>query len=112
MNDDKMQVGISGVAADSTPMRRTKAIEDQWEPVWNEQFSFELRVPELAILRIEVLEYDTSGKHDFGGQTCLPVSLIKPGIRAVPLYSRKAQPYPSVKLLMGFHFLRADSIFY
>lgn len=108
----KMQVGISGVAADSTPTRRTKAIEDQWVPVWNEEFKFELRVPELAILRVEVLEYDTTGKHDFGGQTCLPVSLIKPGIRAVPLYDHKGQLYPSVRLLMGFHFLRPNSIFY
>ncbi|KAK4275159.1 hypothetical protein QN277_018289 [Acacia crassicarpa] len=107
-----VKVGITGVAADSTRMRRTKAIEDQWIPVWNEEFRFELRVPELALLRIEVMEYDTSGKHDFGGQTCLPVSLIKPGIRAVPLYTREGQLYPSVRLLMAFHFVRPDSIFY
>ncbi|XP_028784580.1 phosphoinositide phospholipase C 2 [Neltuma alba] len=107
-----VKVGISGVAADSTHMKRTKAIEDQWVPVWNEEFRFDLRVPELAILRIEVMEYDTSGKHDFGGQTCLPVSLIKSGIRAVPLYDRKGRIYPAVRLLMGFHFAHHDSILY
>ncbi|KAF7816106.1 phosphoinositide phospholipase C 2-like [Senna tora] len=91
-----MQVGICGVPADTTWMKRTKAIEDEWNPVWNEEFRFALRVPELALLRIEALEYDTSGKHDFGGQTCLPVWELKTGIRAVPLYSRKGHQYPSI----------------
>ncbi|XP_054818300.1 phosphoinositide phospholipase C 2-like [Prosopis cineraria] len=104
-----VKVGISGVAGDSTEMKKTKAVEDQWVPVWNERFKFQLRVPELAILRVEVMEFDTSGKHDFGGQTCLPVSLIKTGIRAVPLYNRKGQLYPSVRLLMGFEFVDSDS---
>lgn len=101
------KVGIAGVPAD-TKMKRTKAIEDDWVPVWNEEFEFSLTVPELAILRIEVLEYDTSGNHDFGGQTCLLVSELKEGIRAVPLYNRKGEKYSSVKLLMRFKFSDPD----
>ncbi|KAK4752367.1 hypothetical protein SAY87_021165 [Trapa incisa] len=97
-------VGIAGVPAD-TQMKKTKAIEDEWVPIWNQEFRFPLRVPELAILRILVLEYDTSGNHDFGGQTCLPVSELREGIRAVPLYSRRSEKYNSVKLLMRFQFL-------
>lgn len=90
-------------------MRRSKAIEDDWVPTWNEEFAFPLTVPELAILRIEVLEYDTSGRHDFGGQTCLPVSELREGIRAVPLYSRRGDRYDCVKLLMRFEFPRFDA---
>lgn len=86
-------------------MRRTRAIEDDWTPMWNEEFEFPLTVPELAILRIEVLEYDTTGHHDFGGQTCLPVSELREGIRGVPLHSRKGVKYRSVKLLVRFEFL-------
>ncbi|WOL08486.1 phosphoinositide phospholipase C 2-like [Canna indica] len=97
------RVGIAGVPAD-TIMKKTKTIEDNWTPVWNEEFIFPLTVPELALLRIEVHEYDMSEKDDFGGQTCLPISELRPGIRSVPLFDRKGMKYKSVRLLMRFEF--------
>ncbi|KAJ1426365.1 PLC-like phosphodiesterase, TIM beta/alpha-barrel domain superfamily [Sesbania bispinosa] len=97
------RVGIAGVPND-TIMKKTKAIEDNWLPTWNEVFEFPLTVPELALLRIEVHEYDMSEKDDFGGQTCLPVWELRSGIRAVPLHSQKGDKYNSVKLLMRFEF--------
>lgn len=98
------RVGIAGVPAD-TIMKKTKAIEDNWVPNWNEKFEFPLTVPELALLRIEVHEYDMSEKDDFGGQTCLPISELRSGIRCVPLHSYKGEKYNSVKLLMAFKFV-------
>uniref|UniRef100_A0A2P2LQJ6 Phosphoinositide phospholipase C n=1 Tax=Rhizophora mucronata TaxID=61149 RepID=A0A2P2LQJ6_RHIMU len=98
------RVGIAGVPAD-TVMKRTKAIEDNWIPVWNEEFEFPLTVPELALLRIEVHEYDMSEKDDFGGQTCLPVWELRRGIRAVPLHNQRGEKYNNVKLLMHFEFI-------
>ncbi|KAL3750528.1 hypothetical protein ACJRO7_011518 [Eucalyptus globulus] len=97
------RVGIAGVPAD-TVMKKTKKIEDDWTPVWNQEFSFPLTVPELALLRIEVHEYDMSEKDDFAGQTCLPVSELKSGIRAIPLYDRKGEKLSSARLLMRFDF--------
>lgn len=99
-----LQVGIAGVPADSI-MKKTRTIEDDWTPVWSEEFMFPLTVPEIALLRVEVHEYDMSEKDDFGGQTCLPVSELRPGIRAVPLFDRKGNKYNSVKLLMQFEFI-------
>jgi phosphatidylinositol phospholipase C delta len=96
-----MQVGIAGVPADEV-MKKTKRKEDDWTPVWEEEFTFPLRVPELALLRIEVHEYDMSEKDDFGGQTCLPVFELRQGIRAVPLFDLKGEKYNSVRLLMRF----------
>ncbi|KAJ7964194.1 Phosphoinositide phospholipase C [Quillaja saponaria] len=98
------KVGIAGVPAD-TVMKRTRAIEDQWVPVWNEEFIFPLTVPELALLRVIVLEYDTPGQPDFGGQTCLPISELRTGIRAVPLYNNQGEIYKFVRLLMRFEFV-------
>ncbi|KAF7132045.1 hypothetical protein RHSIM_Rhsim09G0177100 [Rhododendron simsii] len=98
------RVGIAGVPAD-TVMKKTKTLEDNWIPAWNEQFEFPLTVPELALLRIEVHEYDMSEKDDFGGQACLPVTELRSGIRAVPLHSHKGVRYKSVKLLMRFEFV-------
>ncbi|XP_034220238.1 phosphoinositide phospholipase C 2-like isoform X3 [Prunus dulcis] len=102
-----VRVGIAGVPND-TKMMETQPIEDQWVPIWNEEFIFPLSVPELAVLRVEVKEYDTSGKHDFGGQTCLPIPELRTGIRAVPLHNRRGQRYKSVRLLMGFDFDYAE----
>ncbi|XP_060175028.1 phosphoinositide phospholipase C 4-like [Lycium barbarum] len=97
------RVGIAGVPADEI-MKKTKTREDNWTPVWDEEFTFPLTVPELALLRIEVHEYDMSEKDDFAGQTCVPVSELKPGIHAVPLCDRKGEKYNSVRLLMRFEF--------
>ncbi|KAL1823889.1 hypothetical protein ACET3Z_010667 [Daucus carota] len=98
------RIGIAGVEAD-TVMKKTKTQEDTWIPNWNEEFEFPLTIPELALLRVEVHEYDMSEKDDFGGQTCLPVSELRSGIRAVPLHSKTGDKYNSVKVLMRFEFV-------
>ncbi|XP_015078031.1 phosphoinositide phospholipase C 2-like isoform X2 [Solanum pennellii] len=100
------RVGMVGVPADACNMRKTKTVNDQWVPIWNDnvEFEFPIRVLELALLRIDVKDYDPSGEDEFAGQTCLPVSELKTGIRCVPLYNRKGDVYRSVKLLMRFDF--------
>lgn len=102
--DFYVRLGIAGVPCD-TVMKKTKTLEDNWIPVWNEEFEFPLTVPELALLRIEVHEYDMSEKDDFGGQSCLPVWELREGIRAVALHDRKGEKYKSVKILMRFQFV-------
>ncbi|KAE8689614.1 Phosphoinositide phospholipase C 6 [Hibiscus syriacus] len=98
-----LKIYIAGVPADEAK-RKTKVIEDDWIPVWDEEFTFPLTVPELALLRIEVREYDLHEKDDFGGQTCLPIPELKTGIRSVPLHDRKGVKYENVRLLMFFEF--------
>ena len=99
-----VQVGIAGMPAD-TVMKKTRKIEDDWTPVWDQEFSFPLTVPELALLRVEVHEYDLTEKDDFAGQTCLPVSELKSGIRAIPLHDRKGKKMNSVSLHLILHHL-------
>ncbi|KAI7744582.1 hypothetical protein M8C21_017209 [Ambrosia artemisiifolia] len=99
--DFYVRIGIAGVPADSI-MKKSKSVEDSWNPAWDEEFEFALTVPELALLRVEVHENDISEADDFAGQTCLPVREINKGIRPVPLYSQEGDKYPSVKLLMLF----------
>lgn len=99
-----MQLSIIGVAADSIK-RRTEKIDDQWEPAWDEEFEFELRVPELALLLIVVNDYDRLKEHEFAGQTCLPISELRTGIRSVPLHDRRGNRYRHVRLLMRFQFV-------
>ncbi|KAE8729430.1 hypothetical protein F3Y22_tig00003715pilonHSYRG00139 [Hibiscus syriacus] len=85
--DFKIRIGIAGVPADKV-VKDTATIDDDWLPVWNEEFKFQLRVPELVVLWIKILESDP-GSSDFGGQACLPVSELRTGIRAVPLHDKK-----------------------
>ncbi|KAH7549883.1 hypothetical protein JRO89_XS13G0099000 [Xanthoceras sorbifolium] len=98
-----LKVAIAGVEAD-IKKEITKTISDQWVPEWNEEFEFPLSVPELALLRIEVFDYDDTRKHDFAGQTCLPVSELRSGIRAVPLHNRHGDQYKYTRLLVRFEF--------
>lgn len=95
------QVSIVGVPADCAK-NKTRVKTDTWYPVWDEEFEFKLRVPELALLRIEVKDKDKGKKDDFAGQTCLPISELRNGFRSVPLYDRKGKKYKSVTLLMRF----------
>jgi len=102
------RVGVAGVAAD-TRMEQTRVMMDSWIPTWDCEFEFPLAVPELALLRVEVHESDNHQKDDFGGQTCLPVWELRPGIRSVRLCDHKGQPLRSVKLLMRFEFFPSSS---
>ncbi|CAI9298025.1 unnamed protein product [Lactuca saligna] len=98
------RVGIAGAPVDKK-MKKTKMKEDNWTPVWNEEFTFPLSVPELALLRIQVHGYNMSEKDNFAGQICLPVSELRPGIRAIPLCNRKGDQYTSARLLVRFQFI-------
>jgi phosphatidylinositol phospholipase C delta len=94
------QVGIVGVHASETS--RTQVVKNSWLPEWNEEFKFEVPAPELSVLRIEVNDDDKYGSHDFAGQTYLPISELRTGIRAVPLHDRRGVRYKSARLLMRF----------
>ncbi|XP_010253909.1 PREDICTED: phosphoinositide phospholipase C 4-like isoform X2 [Nelumbo nucifera] len=98
------KVRIAGVEADYAKVK-TKVVKDDWVPVWDEEFEFPLTVPEMALLYIEVREHDKHEKDDFGGQTCLPVSELRTGVRTVPLFDREGEKYETVRLLMRFQFV-------
>lgn len=77
-------------------------MKDKWLPEWNEEFEFSLTVPEIALLRISVYDFDDIRNHDFAGQTCLPVSELQRGFRAVPLHNREGDQYKHTRLLVHF----------
>lgn len=97
-----IQVGIAGAPSDEI-IFNTKHVRNSWNPIWDEEFSFPLIVPELAILSFIVLDSGV-GRDDFGGQICFPVLELKPGIRAVQLSDRQGNKYKSVKILTKFEF--------
>uniref|UniRef100_A0A914ELS7 Phosphoinositide phospholipase C n=1 Tax=Acrobeloides nanus TaxID=290746 RepID=A0A914ELS7_9BILA len=65
---------------------KTQAINNNgFNPVWNETFTFELKCPELAILRMTVIDYDMTSRDDFVGEFSVPVTSIRQGYSLIRL---------------------------
>lgn len=47
--------------------------------MWNQKFQFDIHVPELAMVRFLVEDYDAASSNDFIGQYCLPLTSIQNG---------------------------------
>lgn len=50
-----------------------------FNPRWDTEFEFEVVVPELALVRFVVEDYDASSKNDFIGQSTIPLNSLKQG---------------------------------
>lgn len=50
-----------------------------FNPRWDMEFEFEVAVPELALVRFVVEDYDASSKNDFIGQSTIPLNSLKQG---------------------------------
>lgn len=47
--------------------------------MWNERFQFDIHVPELAMVRFVVEDYDSTSQNDLIGQYCLPLTSVQNG---------------------------------
>lgn len=52
-----------------------------FNPWWDTEFEFEVAVPDLALVRFMVEDYDSSSKNDFIGQSTIPWNCLKQGER-------------------------------
>ncbi|KAM3724347.1 1-phosphatidylinositol 4,5-bisphosphate phosphodiesterase delta-4 [Dirofilaria immitis] len=85
--DPYVIVEVLGIPADCNKFQ-TKVINNNgFYPVWNDIFKFELRSPEMAMLRLCVKDYDTVSRDDFIGEFSIPISSIRPGYSIVNLYT-------------------------
>ncbi|KAG7627625.1 unnamed protein product [Arabidopsis thaliana] len=96
-----VRISIAGVPHDEKIMNTTVK-NNEWKPTWGEEFTFPLTYPDLALISFEVYDYEVSTADAFCGQTCLPVSELIEGIRAVPLYDERGKACSSTMLLTRF----------
>uniref|UniRef100_A0A8C5WFY4 Phosphoinositide phospholipase C n=1 Tax=Leptobrachium leishanense TaxID=445787 RepID=A0A8C5WFY4_9ANUR len=69
--------------------RETKYIlNNGFNPSWDEELRLEVLIPELALVRFVVEDYDKTSSNDFVGQYTLPFPSLKPGYRHVHLLSK------------------------
>lgn len=50
-----------------------------FNPHWGQTLQFQLRAPELVLVRFVVEDYDTTSPNDFVGQFTLPLNSLKQG---------------------------------
>ncbi|XP_072343018.1 1-phosphatidylinositol 4,5-bisphosphate phosphodiesterase delta-3-like [Scyliorhinus torazame] len=86
--DPLVRVEIHGVPDDNATQKTTHIENNGFNPVWNELLRFTISVPELALVRFVVEDYDSTTSNDFIGQFTLPFASIKEGYRHVHLLSR------------------------
>ncbi|MCI4390536.1 hypothetical protein PGIGA_G00123720 [Pangasianodon gigas] len=105
--DPLVRVEIHGVPAD-TSKRETQHIQNNgFNPMWNENFQFDLYVPELALVRFVVEDYDSVSSNDFIGQCTVPFTSLQTGYRHVPLYNQNGDLLSSAQLFV--HLMAVDA---
>ncbi|KAM9710276.1 LOW QUALITY PROTEIN: inactive phospholipase C-like protein 1 [Menidia menidia] len=90
---------LHGVPADCAEQRTRTANQNQDDPLWDETFEFQVNMPELALLRLVVLDDDSIGD-DFIGQFSVAFDCLQPGYRNVPLLGAAGQPLTHAGLLL------------
>ncbi|XP_077171937.1 1-phosphatidylinositol 4,5-bisphosphate phosphodiesterase delta-3 isoform X2 [Paroedura picta] len=86
--DPFVRIEIHGVPVDCCKKQTEYRLNNGFNPCWNEMLTFHVRVPELALVRFVVEDYDTTSSNDFVGQFTLPLTSIKEGYRHIHLLSK------------------------
>ncbi|XP_039925901.1 1-phosphatidylinositol 4,5-bisphosphate phosphodiesterase delta-4 isoform X2 [Hirundo rustica] len=98
--DPLVRVEIYGVPADQAH-QETKYIENNgFNPRWDETLQFQIHVPELALIRFVVEDYDKTSRNDFVGQFTVAFANIKPGYRHIHLLSKDGTSIPPSSLFV------------
>ncbi|XP_043990743.1 1-phosphatidylinositol 4,5-bisphosphate phosphodiesterase delta-1-like isoform X2 [Gambusia affinis] len=106
--DPLVKVQIYGVP-DDVAEKETSAIPNNgFNPSWNENFKFDVHVPELALLRFLIEDHDSASDNEFVGQYTLPFNSLKMGYRHVPLLNRNGDKLPSAGLFVHVMVLDAE----
>ncbi|XP_056289653.1 1-phosphatidylinositol 4,5-bisphosphate phosphodiesterase delta-1a isoform X2 [Pseudoliparis swirei] len=104
--DPLVRVEIYGVPADNASKETHHIDNNGFNPMWNEQFVFDVHFPELAMLRFVVEDYDSTSPNDLIGQYCLPITSVQSGYRHVPLLTKRGDVICSAGLFV--HLMLTD----
>ncbi|KAM4544418.1 1-phosphatidylinositol 4,5-bisphosphate phosphodiesterase delta-1a isoform 2-T2 [Fundulus diaphanus] len=98
--DPLVRVEVHGVPADNGSKETHYILNNGFNPSWNERFQFPIHVPELALLRFVLDDYDAASQNDYIGQYCLPLTSIQNGYRHVPLLTKRGDVISSASLFV------------
>ncbi|KAM9337409.1 1-phosphatidylinositol 4,5-bisphosphate phosphodiesterase delta-1a isoform 1-T1 [Symphorus nematophorus] len=105
--DPLVRVELYGVPADNASKETNYIDNNGFNPMWNERFQFDIHVPELAMVRFVVEDYDSASQNDLVGQYCLPLTSVQNGYRHVPLLTKRGDVICSAGLFV--HLMLIDA---
>ncbi|XP_060900037.1 1-phosphatidylinositol 4,5-bisphosphate phosphodiesterase delta-1-like isoform X2 [Labrus mixtus] len=106
--DPLVKVEVLGVPADNAEKETNHVENNGFNPTWNENFQFDVFVPDLAMVRFAVEDYDSTSSNEFVGQYTLPFNSLKMGYRHVPLLNKNGDLLPSAGLFAHIMILDAE----
>uniref|UniRef100_A0A4W4FUM7 Phosphoinositide phospholipase C n=1 Tax=Electrophorus electricus TaxID=8005 RepID=A0A4W4FUM7_ELEEL len=83
--DPQVWVEVHGVAIDKARAKTHRINNNGFNPRWDSTLSFQVQVPELALVRFMVEDHDHTSKNDFVGQFTIPFTSLRTGYRHVHL---------------------------
>ncbi|XP_054441632.1 1-phosphatidylinositol 4,5-bisphosphate phosphodiesterase delta-4 isoform X1 [Pteronotus mesoamericanus] len=86
--DPLVRVEIFGVRPDTSRQETSHVENNGFNPYWGQTLCFRVLVPELALLRFVVMDYNWKSRNDFVGQYTLPWTCMQQGYRHIHLLSK------------------------
>ncbi|KAI6049360.1 PLCD3 [Marmota monax] len=105
--DPLVRVEIHGVPADCARKETSYVLNNGFNPHWGQTLQFQLRAPELVLVRFVVEDYDTTSPNDFVGQFTLPLNSLKQGYRHIHLLSKDGASLSPATLFVHIHIQRS-----
>ncbi|XP_077997478.1 1-phosphatidylinositol 4,5-bisphosphate phosphodiesterase delta-1-like [Glandiceps talaboti] len=86
--DPYVKVYIVGAPCDWNEAKTAVVKDNGFNPTWNETLEFDIKVPELAMVRFLVRDYEKIGTNEFIGQYSIPMTSMQQGYHHLPLLSK------------------------
>lgn len=86
--DPLVRVEIFGIRPDTSRQETSYVENNGFNPHWGQTLCFRVLVPELALLRFVVKDYNWKSRNDFVGQYTLPWTCMQQGYRHIHLLSK------------------------
>uniref|UniRef100_A0A3Q1G5W5 Phosphoinositide phospholipase C n=1 Tax=Acanthochromis polyacanthus TaxID=80966 RepID=A0A3Q1G5W5_9TELE len=106
--DPLVKVEVHGVPADVAEKETRPVDNNGFNPEWNENFQFDVYVPELALVRFVVEDHDSTSDNEFVGQYTIPFASLQLGYRHVPLLNKNGDLLPSAGLFVHVMIMDAE----
>uniref|UniRef100_A0A671EW28 Phosphoinositide phospholipase C n=1 Tax=Rhinolophus ferrumequinum TaxID=59479 RepID=A0A671EW28_RHIFE len=86
--DPLVRVEVFGIRPDTARQETSYVENNGFNPYWGQMLCFRVLVPELALLRFVVKDYNRRSRNDFVGQYTLPWTCMQQGYRHIHLLSK------------------------
>eukprot|EP00004_Rigifila_ramosa_P011698 TRINITY_DN24_c0_g1_i6.p1 TRINITY_DN24_c0_g1~~TRINITY_DN24_c0_g1_i6.p1 ORF type:complete len:1277 (-),score=394.93 TRINITY_DN24_c0_g1_i6:93-3458(-) len=99
--DPFVKIQVFGSGEEELVTFQTKTVNDNgFNPIWEQTFRFEIQDPDFATLLFRVYDEDIGNRQEFIGYAAIPVNLMRPGHRTIPLFDDKHKQIVSASLFV------------